>query len=284
MLGNMMNLFCDAFILVLILFSLLLDVMMGPLLRCCDATQPSVGEIVSEEDLEHCLLTLHKVFVIGNDPSPPTLIHLEPVVLTLLELHCQITFGISFLKRQVKELLQRYLKCCTNSHTITAIRALAFKRFEEGVPEVQNRRLRLPRSDLRFVDGGAGGVKAMAIEDGSNGEERRFYVDDDEKAIVLVDLMQETKDKSLAVGFFMALLRDLSTLMSSMQDDPNVVDRAAADALQEAAPVARSSSEMERKLLEFEKDLDDTMAKLRKNLMVIRLLGQPLFYMRTERM
>ena len=45
---------------------------------------------------------------------------------------------------------------------------------------------------------------------------------------------------------------------------------AAADA---AAPLARTSSEMERKLLEFESELDATMLRLRKNLMVIRLLG-----------
>ena len=40
-----------------------------------------------------------------------------------------------------------------------------------------------------------------------------------------------------------------------------------------AAPLARTASEMERKLLEFECELDATMQRLRKNLMVIRLLG-----------
>ena len=37
--------------------------------------------------------------------------------------------------------------------------------------------------------------------------------------------------------------------------------------------MARSASEMERKLLEFESELEATMQRLRKNLMVIRLLG-----------
>ena len=73
---------------------------------------------------------------------------------------------------------------------------------------------------LRFVTGDSGGVNAVAVEDGADGEsgeERRFYVADDEKAIVVVDLMTDSRDKTLGVEFFMGLLRDLTKVMSAVK-------------------------------------------------------------------
>ena len=73
---------------------------------------------------------------------------------------------------------------------------------------------------LRFVTGDSGGVNAVALEDGADGEsgeERRFYVADDEKAIVVVDLMTDSRDKTLGVEFFMGLLRDLTKVMSAVK-------------------------------------------------------------------
>ena len=70
------------------------------------------------------------------------------------------------------------------------------------------------------MTGDSGGVNAVAVEDGADesGEERRFYVADDEKAIVVVDLMtQDSKDKTLGVEFFMGLLRDLTKVMSAVK-------------------------------------------------------------------
>ena len=69
----------------------------------------------------------------------------------------------------------------------------------------------------------------------------------------------------------------ISTITSQAEDnnDQGLVEGAegGAAAAAEAAPLARTASEMERKLLEFECELDATMLRLRKNLMVIRLLG-----------
>ena len=70
------------------------------------------------------------------------------------------------------------------------------------------------------MTGDSGGVNAVAVEDGADesAEERRFYVADDEKAIVVVDLMtQDSKDKALGVEFFMGLLRDLTKVMNAVK-------------------------------------------------------------------
>ncbi len=123
------------------------DVIMEPLLRCADASLP-YGDIVSESSLEHCVSTLHRVFVVGNDPSPMFLARLEPVVLVLLELHCQVTFGVSHLKTTVKDVVERYLKFCVGSDAVAAIRALAFAELEDRAG-----RMRLPRRDIRLIYG-----------------------------------------------------------------------------------------------------------------------------------
>ena len=83
----------------------------------------------------------------------------------------------------------------------------------------------------------------------------------------------ETADKRLATDLFMALLSDLSAVMGSKDGmDCGVKD------VEEVPLLAPQGSEdaqrMERKLLAFEKELDATMAKLRMNLMIIRLLGK----------
>ena len=67
----------------------------------------------------------------------------------------QITFGVSFLKKPVKELLQRFLRFCPTSDAVAAIRAFAFADIGEieggdGDPG-KKCRYRLPRRDLRFV-------------------------------------------------------------------------------------------------------------------------------------
>ena len=66
----------------------------------------------------------------------------------------QITFGVSFLKKPVKELLQRFLRFCPTSDAVAAIRAFAFAdlgEIEGGDGGGKKCRYRLPRRDLRFV-------------------------------------------------------------------------------------------------------------------------------------
>ena len=62
-----------------------------------------------------------------------------------------------------------------------------------------------------FVPGEGGGIKTIGKSFKKNKEEQSFYVADDEKAIILVDLLQV--DKNLEVEVFLSLLCDLTGLI-----------------------------------------------------------------------
>ncbi|TRY61857.1 hypothetical protein TCAL_11238 [Tigriopus californicus] len=233
----------------------LLDKIMETFLRM-NAIHPDPTNEVSEEAIEKNLNLLHLIFVVGNDPSGVFLAHLEPILLVLMELHCAVTYGVSALKKPLEELLLRYLKCCSNSDSIKAVKAFAFK--DLGHCQDGLNRFQLPREGIKFINGEQGGIQ-MVFQ--PNELDEQFYVSDDEKSIVIVDLLQDCKDKALATDFFISLLKDLSELMGRIAREPS-------------PPISNvNSNSLEEKLLSFERDLDQTMLKLRKNLMIVRLLG-----------
>ena len=109
-----------------------------------------------------------------------------------------------------------------------------------------------------FVPGSEGGIRAIRKEFRKS-EDSSFYVADDEKAICIDDLLKENSDKSLGVEFFLSLLSDLATLLNEEKE--------------ENLDLEQINSNKEEQLMQLEKDLDLTMLKLRRKLMVIRLLG-----------
>ena len=88
-------------------------------------------------------------------------------------------------------------------------------------------------------------------------EEQSFYVADDEKAIILVDLLQA--DKGLEVEVFLSLLGDLTNLIRDENESNLNLDKVQASKQEE--------------LLQLERDLDQTMSDLRRHLMIIRMIG-----------
>lgn len=179
----------------------------------------------------------------------------------------------SHLKKPTEEVLQRYLKCMTNAESVRTLRAAAFRSLSVwGEDRAAAARVRLPLRSLTFEHGEAGGVSA-ALRDLGEAEDN-FYVSDDERSIAIVDLA-DSGDKRLAADLFMALLKDLSELMGSSLDGSD--EGCPAPDVDDVPLMAPSGSEesrrLEAKLLAFERDLDATMSKLRRNLMVIRLLG-----------
>ena len=80
---------------------------------------------------------------------------------------------------------------------------------------------------------------------------------DDEKAIILVDLLQA--DKGLEVEVFLSLLGDLTNLIRDENESNLNLDKVQASKQEE--------------LLQLERDLDQTMSDLRRHLMIIRMIG-----------
>ena len=115
----------------------LLDSLMAPFLLLAAIDDDDDGgdktadgeekKLPNEEELDGCLKTLYKVFVIGNDPSMMFVSHLSPIILLLLELHAAIVFaGVSHLVGPVKQLVQRYLKHSDRATAVATLRGWAF--------------------------------------------------------------------------------------------------------------------------------------------------------------
>ena len=244
----------------------LLDILMEPLLKLT-SEETSTG--LSEDELEACVRRLHFLFVVGNDPSLVFVGHLRCVMLVLLQMHCSITFGVSHLKSPIEQLISAYLRKSCRSLSLTTMRAFA---FGQAVPEDKL----VPIAEkFAFVPGEGGGVKVIFHCENSANEDSEsqpsFYVADDEKSIAVVDLLQDPKDKSLSVDFFLTLLKDLTDLMSEESNQSQPTDFS--NKLSESTEEMSSSEAACAKILALERELDETMFKLRKQLMVIRLLG-----------
>jgi len=231
----------------------LLDVLTEPFMKLTGEYKEALA--VTEKELDDCIKNLVKVFVLGNDPSLMFVTHLEPIIIILLNLHMTITFGVSHLRDPVKQLVERYLKYSDKSTSLVMLRAFA---LDEAPVTTQNR-TKMMHKDVVFAAGDEGGVKIIKKVEA----EQSFYVADDEKAIVVQDLLEELKDKSLYSQFFLSLMEDLTNSM--IDDDKDQID------LEFPEPVP--GGDIEKQLLDLEQHLDNSMHKMRKNLMVIRLLG-----------
>lgn len=153
----------------------LFDVLMEPL--CKLAENEEMGLSVTEQDIDDCLKSLFKIFVIGTDPCIMFLTNLDPVILILLELHATITFGSSHLRDPVKQILLKYLKHSDTDKNILVMRSFALAEF----PDVGKIRMKLFQKDLIFINGEEGGVKVGRRVS----SDQSFYISDDEKSIVI---------------------------------------------------------------------------------------------------
>ena len=231
----------------------LLDPLLSPLNALAGSEEEATA--VSEQVLDDCIKNIFKVFVLGNDPNLMFVTHLEPVILILMNLFLSLAFGVSHLKSPVKQLVERYLHHSTTSTALAIIRAFALDELPESQPGLSRARKMNP--DVTFVCGDEGGVKPIRKVD----SDQSFYVSDDEKSIVVQDILEELKDKRLTTSFFLSLLEDLTV---AMIDD---------DLEQAPEPELPEGGDVEQQLLALERQLDSTMHRMRRNLMVIRLLG-----------
>ena len=104
-----------------------------------------------------------------------------------------------------------------------------------------------------------------------------FYVADDEKSIAIIDTLEYLKSKDLTFQFYLNLLQDLTDMLDDIDSSNDKVDNL------ECEEISKTESKPERKyfteeqtiesLLEMERELEDSMRKVRKRMMVIRMIG-----------
>lgn len=230
----------------------LLDQLLAPFTRLTESDEEAFK--VTEQELDDGVKNLLKVFVLANDPSMMFVTHLEPVILVLLSLHNSITFGVSHLKEPVKQLIDRYLKYSDKSTCLKIIRAFAL----DEIPETTQNRVRKVNRDVMFSAGEEGGVKVIRKTD----SEQSFYVTDDEKAIVVQDILEDLKDKTLSSQFFLCLMEDLTLMVEENKDG-----------LEVELPEVGDGDDVAKQILDLEDHLDGVMHRMRKNLMILRMLS-----------
>lgn len=222
--------------------------LMGPLLRLCVPDEKAKGvfrtsaetfapkasggmdvqTMLGEQDLSECIRRMHLVFVTGSDPCLSLLEHLRPVILVLMHLHCRICFGVSHIRKPVQDLVERFLKHSCGDLPLRAMRSFAFSERSERDNLIPM------KTDLQVVPGSEGGVCVIEKnfsesevvgnheEDGPNSNSSSssitsFYVEDDEKSIAIVDLLEYKKFRETSVNFYLSLISDLTDMLT--QDD-----------------------------------------------------------------
>ena len=96
-------------------------------------------------------------------------------------------------------LLFRFLKCSPDFEAAETLRCFALR--YPPAPESHRRGLHPTRPDVKFANGESGGLAAVATDEA----DENFNVGDDERAIAIVDLVEE--DSRMGVKFFLALLK-----------------------------------------------------------------------------
>ena len=105
-----------------------------------------------------------------------------------------------------------------------------------------------------------------------------FYVADDEKSIAIIDTLDFLKSRDLTFQFYLNLLQDLTDMLD---DTEPMADKALDDSDYQDVAKIKDDAEMKhsteeqtiQSLLEMESELEDSMRKVRKRMMVIRMIG-----------
>ena len=108
-----------------------------------------------------------------------------------------------------------------------------------------------------------------------------FYVADDEKSIAIVDLLECMKSIETTVQFYLNLLKDLSEMMDEVGVSVETcvlstpyTDNKTLAMTEEGIPTEQSEYKQTLdNLLDMEYELEESMRRIRKRLMVIRLIG-----------
>jgi hypothetical protein len=145
-----------------------LDILMNPLLLCCNVYRhgptfyrevvllerkiagSSVSDcVISEDELSRSISNLHKCFV--SDVSPLPSEHLVSVASVLFLLHVKIRQSACHLKTKVEELLLQFLSGCNQKQLHSIFNAFLFGDQAEGVLEMSEK--------VEFNFGSTGGVE-----------------------------------------------------------------------------------------------------------------------------
>ena len=101
-----------------------------------------------------------------------------------------------------------------------------------------------------------------------------FYVADDEKSIAIIDTLEFLKSRDLTFQFYLNLLQDLTDMLDDTEPSTGKALDDDVAKVNYSVDIKHSTEEQTiQSLLEMESELEDSMRKVRKRMMVIRMIG-----------
>ncbi|XP_071959551.1 transport and Golgi organization protein 6 homolog [Antedon mediterranea] len=238
---------------------LLIHPLQEPLLKCVHKdinTLSSPGSIVVlENSLSSCIDSLHRVYVIGGSEASHDLLQsIQPIIHPLFKLCIFLNNGISHLRSPVEDLIHQYFKMTDTSISIQVLQHLTLLQH--------NSHLDVMSPHLNFLPGSAGGAIVAVSEDNGSSETASIDVvgDQDVAATVLFEIFGKSKMNKLMGDFFIAVLNELTNIMSSNTEDDAVHTS-------EKPPVSEV-------LLQFEIDQSDKLHNIQHALVVLNLVAK----------
>ncbi|XP_075998713.1 transport and Golgi organization protein 6 homolog [Genypterus blacodes] len=189
----------------------ILPPLLAPLQKCANLCDTSnTQEAVEEWDLTRCVEDVLKVWVVGNSPSVTVLKALEEVLAVIFTLFCFTKQNVSFLRAPCQEILLWFLTHTEKSCALSVLRQLS------GLEQPKNE----VAPDFHFTPGSDGGAR-LVPRDCRNEDDALYEKLEWEqwRLECLMQLLTEVKDNDLPGDFFLQLLRDLTVLAATAEEE-----------------------------------------------------------------
>ncbi|XP_067854338.1 transport and Golgi organization protein 6 homolog [Heptranchias perlo] len=168
--------------------------------------------IVGELELTRCVEDVHKVFVVGNDPSSRLLESLQTVIPAIFSLYCFTKQGVSHLRSACQEILLWFLQKSEPPVTILVLKQLAG--LVRSIPALHPL--------YHFTAGSEGGVR-LSVKAAVSDEDEALYekVSSDQwQTECLTDLLSGLREGSIAGDFFIECLKGLTGVAGEANCNP----------------------------------------------------------------
>ncbi|NWY65617.1 TNG6 protein, partial [Erithacus rubecula] len=196
----------------------LLQPLLAPLRRCCQAAELSLEDLtagavlVPEAELGSCVEDVLKVYVVGNDSSSLLLGSLQSVLGVVFSLYSFAKQNVSYLRSPCQDILLWFLEKAEREQSLAVLEGLA--RLSSHVPTLH------PQCQLRV--GSEGGAAIVVGEPSSDEDEALYQKISLEQCQVesLVELLSHCQKSGLAGDFFIHCLKELTQVAAEDEAAP----------------------------------------------------------------
>ncbi|XP_059154233.1 transport and Golgi organization protein 6 homolog [Physella acuta] len=170
--------------------------------------------VVAEDCLSSCIETLHKVYVLGQEPQSTLPSTLSPIFGVLFSLHVFARNGVSSLKSYISELLKVYLTHCDTQTGVSYLLTVVTNLPDQTSP------FPLLRSKVKFEYGVNGGIQAVLAESTMSDLNMDSWLQPGEAAL---SLLLEMNSELLIPQLFMSLLEKLTNIITTEVEHHDVL-------------------------------------------------------------